>query len=238
MSNKRNTYENTNNLSQDMLERQYLIDYMGIDDIWRVFRIMAEFAESFETLQNIPDGTTIFGSARTKEGSQSYEMARELGKRIVEKQLAVITGGGPGIMEAANRGAYENDGVSVGLNINLPMEQKPNDYLTICLDFRYFFIRKVMLVKYSVACVIFPGGYGTLDELFETLTLIQTHRTRKFPIILFDSRYWGGLLQWIKEVMLEEKNISEEDLELYHVVDTIDEAMKLILSSERLQNKI
>jgi len=229
--NKKNSEEPTNSFSQDMLERQYLIDYMGIDDIWRVFRIMAE------TLQNIPDGVTIFSSARTQENSHSYEKARELSKRIVENNLAVITGGGPGIMEAANRGAYENNGESVGLNINLPMEQYPNQYLTTRLDFRYFFIRKVMLVKYSVACVIFPGGYGTLDELFESLTLIQTHRTRKFPVILFDSHYWEGLLQWIKQVMLEEKNISPEDLELFKVVDSVDEALVQILASERLKRK-
>ncbi|MEW6235165.1 MAG: TIGR00730 family Rossman fold protein [Candidatus Omnitrophota bacterium] len=212
--------------------RQYLIDFMGIDDIWRVFRIMAEFAESFETLGPLPDAVTVFGSARTPEDHPLYAKARELGRRISREGFATVTGGGPGIMEAANRGAYEADGCSVGLNIELPLEQEPNPYITTGLSFRYFFVRKVMLVKYSIAFVIFPGGFGTLDELFESLTLIQTHRVRRFPVILFDTAYWDGLLAWLKNRLLEDGNISPEDLELIQTTDSLDETMEMIKKSE------
>ncbi len=216
--------------------RQYLIDEMGIDDIWRVFRIMSEFAEAFEVLGKLPQAVSVFGSARTPEQHPHYEKARALAKRLSEEGFAMITGGGGGMMEAANRGAHENGGVSVGLNIQLPMEQKPNPYQTISLDFRYFFVRKVMLIKYSIAFVIFPGGFGTLDELFEALTLIQTRRILSFPVILFDSTYWGGLLDWIKDRILTEGNISPTDLDLIQVTDSIEEAVKLVKCSGLILN--
>ncbi len=216
-------------------ERQYLVDVMGINDIWRVFRIMAEFAESFEALGDLPNAVTIFGSARTPEDDPDYIKARELGRRIAESGFATVTGGGPGIMEAANRGAYEAKGVSVGLNIELPLEQAPNQYITTGLNFRYFFVRKVMLVKYSVAFVIFPGGYGTLDELFESLTLIQTHRVKAFPVILYNADYWNGLLDWIKQRMLREGKISSEDLELIHITDSIDQIVEWINQSDLIK---
>ncbi len=216
-------------------EMQYLVDSMGVDDIWRVFRIMAEFAESFETLGKLPDAVTVFGSARTPEIHPMYQNARELGARLADENLATCTGGGPGIMEAANRGAYESDGVSVGMNIELPFEQTPNPYTTLGLSFRYFFVRKVMLVKYSVAFVIFPGGFGTLDELFESLTLIQTRRLKPFPVVLFGCDYWGGLMDWIKQRVLEDGNISEKDLNLFHCTDSIDETIEIIKSSDLIR---
>jgi len=214
----------------DYDDRQYLIDAMGIGDVWRVFRIMAEFAESFEVLGRLPRAVTVFGSARTPEDHPWYSNARALAHQIAEEGLAVITGGGPGVMEAANRGAFEAEGVSVGLNISLPKEQRPNPYITTCLDFHYFFVRKVMLLKYSLAVVMFPGGFGTLDELFETLTLIQTERMLAFPVILFDSRYWNGLIDWVRARVLEDANISLEDLDLLQVVDSVDEIMTVIKS--------
>lgn len=228
---KSNNIKEFEALLKDKDHRQYLIDSMGIDDIWRVFRIMAEFAESFEILSKLPYAVTVFGSARTKEDHHYYQQARELGKRIAKEHFATVTGGGPGIMEAANRGAYENGGLSVGMNIELPMEQDPNPYTTTTIDYHYFFVRKVMLVKYSVAFVIFPGGFGTMDELFESLTLMQTHRIKQFPVILYGSEYWAGLVEWIKNTLLEHGNISPEDLELFHITDSIDEAIELIKAS-------
>lgn len=212
--------------------RQHLIDDLGVDDIWRIFRIMSEFSESFEILGKLEPAVTVFGSARTPEDHPRYRQARALGRRIAEEGFATMTGGGPGIMEAANRGAYEAEGNSVGLNIVLPKEQDPNPYITTGLDFRYFFIRKVMLVKYSVAFVVFPGGFGTLDELFESLTLIQTQRMLSFPVILFDSSYWEGLFEWVKARVLDDENISACDLDLFRVTDSIDEAMEIIIASE------
>lgn len=228
---KTNNIKEIEALLKDQDQRQYLIDTMGIDDIWRVFRIMAEFAESFEILSKLPYSVTVFGSARTKEDNQYYQQARMLGQRIAGENFATITGGGPGIMEAANRGAFEEGGLSIGMNIELPMEQQPNPYTTTTVDYHYFFVRKVMLVKYSVAFVIFPGGFGTMDELFESLTLIQTHRIKKFPVILFGSQYWQGLMDWIQATMLADGNISPKDLELFHVTDSIDETMELIKAS-------
>ncbi|RJP26484.1 MAG: TIGR00730 family Rossman fold protein [Candidatus Omnitrophota bacterium] len=220
----------------DWDRRQYLIDYMGIDDIWRVFRIMSEFTESFEELAKMPQAVSVFGSARTPASHPRYQKARELGQRIAREGLATVTGGGPGIMEAANRGAFEAKGVSVGLNIELPLEQTPNPYITTGLNFRYFFIRKVMLVKYSIAFVIFPGGFGTLDELFESLTLIQTRRIKSFPVILFDTEYWKELIEWIKSRLIEEKNISPEDLNLFHITDSIDETIEWIKNSDLIRS--
>lgn len=214
-------------------QRQYLIDSMGIGDVWRVFRIMAEFAESFENLTPYSNAVTVFGSARTPEGHPYYQKARELGNRIALEGMPVITGGGPGIMEAVNRGSYEKGGQSIGMNIELPLEQKPNPYLTESLNFRYFFIRKVMLIKYSIAFVIFPGGFGTMDELFESLTLIQTKRIRAFPVILFGSDYWKGLVDWLKSEVMEGGNISQRNLDLFHITDSLEETISLIKLSEQ-----
>jgi uncharacterized protein (TIGR00730 family) len=216
-------------------QRQYLLDYMGVEDIWRLFRIMAEFSESFESLAKYTNAVTVFGSARTPEDHPSYAKAREFAGRIAQEGLPIITGGGPGIMEAANRGAYEAKGQSLGLNIELPLEQEPNKYLTNGLSYRYFFIRKVMLIKYSIAFVIFPGGFGTLDELFESLTLIQTHRMKAFPVILFGKEYWSGLLEWIKSKTITEGYISPKDIDLFTVTDSIDQAVETIKKSEQFK---
>jgi len=197
-------------------------------DPWRVLRIMGEFVEGFDTLADLGPAVTIFGSARTKEDDPMYEAAVETAKLLVESGLAVITGGGPGIMDAGNRGAQEADGVSVGLGIELPFEQGVNPHVNVPINFRYFFVRKTMFVKYAQSFVIFPGGFGTIDELFESLTLIQTGKIHNFPIILFGSGFWGGLLDWLKETMLAAGNISEADLDLIRVTDSPTEVRDLI----------
>jgi uncharacterized protein (TIGR00730 family) len=197
-------------------------------DPWRVMRIMSEFVDGFDTLASIVPAVTIFGSARVTEGDPMYEAARELARALVGEDFAIITGGGPGIMEAGNRGAVEGDGVSVGCNIELPFEQGMNEFVKIAVDFRYFFVRKTMFVKYASAFVIFPGGFGTLDELFESLTLIQTGKIHNFPVVLFGSAYWQGLLDWLCDTMLAEGKISPEDLQLLIVTDSIDEAVTTI----------
>lgn len=207
-------------------------NYLGFDmskETWRMFRIISEFVEGFETLSSIGDGVTVFGSARTPEGDPVYERAVECGKLLVDKGLSVITGGGPGIMEAANKGAYEADGTSVGLNITLPMEQSANPYQTHELTFRYFFVRKVMFVKYARAFIIFPGGFGTMDEFFESMTLIQTLKIKPFPVVCVGVDFWGGLVEWMKETMLQKyKAICEEDLERFYVTDDVGEAVDLV----------
>ncbi len=198
-------------------------------DSWRVLRIMSEFVEGFDTLERLPPAVTIFGSARTKLDQPMYEAARRMGRALAESGLTVVTGGGPGIMEAGNRGAYEAGGRSVGMNIALPMEQAPNPYQTDELTFEYFFVRKVMLVKYARAFVIFPGGFGTLDEFFESMTLMQTLKIKPFPLILFGSEFWAEPVAWIRESMCNKfQTISEADLSLFHVVDDVDAAMALI----------
>jgi uncharacterized protein (TIGR00730 family) len=202
-----------------MEEKQYLVDALSIDESWRIFRIMAEFVEAVEELSRIGHAVSIFGSARVAPGDEYYEKTVELARLLAEEGFGVITGGGPGIMEAANRGASEGGGKSVGMNIRLPFEQKPNPYANISIDYNYFFIRKVMFVKYAMAYVILPGGFGTMDELFEALTLIQTKRIKSFPVILMGREYWEGLLQWLKETMLKEEKISEEDLDIIRVID-------------------
>ena len=209
-------------------ERQYLVDDLTIRDTWRMFLIMSEFVEGFEVLPDVYPAVSIFGSARSLPDSAAYKAAEKVSSLLVENGFHVISGGGPGIMEAANKGAAEAGGKSVGLHIHLPREQAPNHYANIRLDFKYFFIRKVMFVKYAVAYVIMPGGFGTMDELFEALTLIQTKRIKPFPVILFDSLYWGGLVDWIKKVVLKEGAISELDLDIFHVVDTPEEAVSII----------
>ena len=200
-------------------------------DPWRVLRIQAEFVEGFDTLAGLGTAVSIFGSARTPPEHPMYLAAVETARLLAEAGLVVITGGGPGIMEAGNKGAKEGDGVSVGLNIELPFEQNNNPYITIPIDFRYFFVRKTMFVKYAQAFVIFPGGFGTLDELFEALTLIQTHKIGNFPVILYGSDYWSGLLTWLRETMLGEGKISPGDLELMTVVNTPEEVRELVLAA-------
>ncbi|HEX8852804.1 MAG TPA: TIGR00730 family Rossman fold protein [Pyrinomonadaceae bacterium] len=201
-------------------------------DTWRVFRIMGEFVEGFDDLAAVTRGVSIFGSARTPAADPYYDAARETAALLVHAGFAVITGGGPGIMEAANRGAFEAGGLSIGCNIELPFEQKPNAYQTRQLVFKYFFVRKTMFVKYSTAFVIFPGGYGTLDELFESLTLIQTRKIRNFPVVLYGSDYWGGMLAWIKDKMLGMAYISEADLELLHLTDSPAEVVDIVVRSQ------
>lgn len=197
-------------------------------DSWNIFKVMSEFVEGYDTLARIGPCVSIFGSARTKPGTKYYEMATDIGKKLAEAGLGVITGGGPGIMEAGNLGAHREKGASVGLNIDLPFEQSANPYIDTdkLINFKFFFVRKVMFMKYAQGFIVLPGGFGTLDELFEALTLVQTQKTAKFPIILVGSDFWSGLLDWIKEVMLEkEKNVSPEDMHLFKVVDTADEAI-------------
>lgn len=197
-------------------------------DTWRVFRIMAELVEGFEALNNVGPAVTIFGSARLKPGSEYYNKCLKVAENLAKCGFTVISGGGPGIMEAANKGAQNGRGVSVGLNIALPMEQTPNDFQDIKVEFRYFFVRKLMFVKYAVGYVIFPGGYGTMDELFEALTLIQTKKIRSFPVILVGKQYWQGLVDWMKTTVLGMGNIDASDLDLFHVVDEPDEVCDII----------
>ena len=201
------------------------------NDSWAIFKIMGEFVYGFERMSKIGPCVSIFGSARTKPDNEYYLLAEKIAKRIVEAGYGVITGGGPGIMEAGNKGAFEVQGKSVGLNIDLPFEQNHNPYIDAehNLEFHYFFVRKVIFVKYSQAFVIMPGGLGTLDEMFEALTLIQTKKINRRPIVLFGKSYWTGLIAWIKDVMLEEEhNISPDDLNLFIIVDSADEAVKHI----------
>jgi uncharacterized protein (TIGR00730 family) len=203
-----------------------------VSDSWATFKIMAEFVDGFEKMSKIGPCVSIFGSARTKAGTPYYLLAEEIAKKLVHAGFGVITGGGPGIMEAGNKGAFEAGGKSVGLNIELPFEQFNNPYLDRdkIINFDYFFVRKVMFVKYAQGFIAMPGGFGTLDELFEALTLIQTHKVARFPVVLVGSEFWGGLLGWIKQVMLErENNINAADLELFKLVDTADDAVNYIL---------
>jgi len=202
------------------------------EDPWRIFRIMAEFVDSFETLSQVGPGVTIFGSARMSPRDPYYSAAVELAKGLAKHNLAIITGGGAGIMEAANKGASQAKGRSVGLNIELPHEQKGNRYANIPIHFHYFFSRKVCFVKYSVAFVFMPGGYGTLDEFFEVLTLVQTQRIPEFPLILFGKKHWQGLVRWMKEE-LDPKYISHGDLDLFKITDDPQEAIDIILDYER-----
>ncbi len=204
-------------------------DTYKTSDSWRVFRIMGEFVGGFDDLATITKGVSIFGSARTQEDNEFYQAARETGKLLAEAGFEVITGGGPGIMEAGNRGAFEAGKVSVGCNIELPFEQIPNPYQNRFLSFKYFFVRKTMFIKYSNAYIIFPGGFGTLDELFEALTLIQTRKIRNFPVVLFGSQYWRGLLSWLTSTMLNEKNINAADLGLMHLTDSPKDAVDFII---------
>jgi uncharacterized protein (TIGR00730 family) len=207
-------------------------------DPWRVLRIMGEFIEGFDELAGIGPAVTVFGSARIGEDDPSYAAAIEVGSTLARAGFAVITGGGPGIMEAANRGATEAGGLSIGCNIELPMEQGVNAYVTLPLNFRYFFVRKTMFVKYAEGFIIFPGGYGTLDELFEALTLIQTGKVGTFPVVLFGRSYWQGLIDWIKGAVLADEKITAEDLDLMRLTDDPDEAVQIMVDCyrEKLEN--
>jgi uncharacterized protein (TIGR00730 family) len=205
-------------------------DQFTHSDTWRVLRIMGEFVDGFDELACATRGVAIFGSARTPPDNPYYEAARETAGLLARAGFAVITGGGPGIMEAANRGAFEAGGMSIGCNIELPFEQKANPYQTKSLTFNYFFVRKTMFVKYSTAFVIFPGGYGTLDELFEALTLIQTRKIKDFPVVLFGAKYWEGMLTWVKETLVAEGAIYEADLALLHITDAPAKVVEIVKS--------
>lgn len=214
-------------------KKRYLIDEINLQDAWRLFKILSEFVEGFDSLAAIPPAVAFFGSARAKEGDAEYETARELAHKLSKEECAIITGGGPGVMEAANRGAQEGGGLSIGLNIEIPFEQVPNQYIDKLISFRYFFVRKVMFVKYSMAFVILPGGFGTMDELFEALTLIQTHKIKPFPVFMLGREFWGGMIDWVESNMLAQGKISKEDLDILHIVDTQDEIIRQI---PRLKN--
>jgi len=210
------------------MEKQFLIDDFKIGESWRLFKILGEFVEGVEALHDIGPAVSIFGSARIKPTDPIYKKAEEIAARFVQNSFAVITGGGGGIMAAANKGAAEAGGTSVGLNINLPFEQKPNPYANVSLEFDYFFIRKVMFVKYAFAYIILPGGFGTLDELFEAVTLIQTRRIKSLPVILVGSDYWSGLIDWIKSRLLAEKRISAEDADILQVMDDPEQIVQTV----------
>ncbi len=200
------------------------------EDTWRIFRIMSEFVDGFETMSRLGPAVSIFGSSRTPRSNKDYTKARKLAHALVKKGFAIITGGGPGIMEAANRGAAEAEGTSVGLNISIPMEQEANPYANVSLDFRYFFARLVMFVKYSCSFVCFPGGFGTLHEFFNSMTLIQTGKTEQFPVVLIGKRYWSGMASWIHEMMLQHEyaKIDPQDMDLFQITDSLDEAVRII----------
>ena len=214
---------------QGRRENQYCVNTMSSGDSWRMFRIMAEFVDGFDTLSSIKrPSVTLYGSARTAEDHPDYTLAREIARQLSEHGYGIITGGGPGIMEAANRGAADAEGLSIGLNIDLPHEQEGNDYVNLPLDFRYFFVRKVMFMKYSMAFICLPGGFGSMDELFESLTLIQTRKIKPFPIILVGSSFWTGLVDWFREQLLGNGKIVEDDFMLFEVMDDVDEIVSYI----------
>ncbi|GAA1840385.1 TIGR00730 family Rossman fold protein [Actinomadura bangladeshensis] len=213
---------------QRLLDARGPADWVHADP-WRVLRIQAEFVEGFGLLAELPKAVSVFGSARTKPDSPEYKLGVDIGARLHEAGYAVITGGGPGIMEAANRGCDESGGLSVGLGIELPFEQKLNDHIDIGLEFRYFFVRKTMFVKYSQAFVVLPGGFGTLDELFEAITLVQTKKITRFPIVLVGTEFWGGLLDWVKTSMLPSGKISPQDIDLIHLTDDPEEVVRIIV---------
>ena len=211
------------------MDHQYWLDYFNAGDSWRLFRIMSEFVEGFDTLSSIHNpAVSFFGSARTTKDDQYYQLTEKIAAELVGQGYAVITGGGPGIMEAANKGAAEAGGHSIGLNINLPFEQEPNIFSNMPLSFKYFFVRKVMFIKYAQAFICMPGGFGTLDEAFEALTLIQTKRIKPFPVILVGTDYWSGLLDWIKEKMLAADRVDEDDMTIINILDDPQEIVSYI----------
>jgi len=211
------------------MHHQYWLDYFNAGDSWRLFRIMSEFVDGFDTLSSIQGpAVSFFGSARTTADDPYYQLTVEIAAELVRQGYGVITGGGPGIMEAANKGAAEAGGHSIGLNINLPFEQEPNIFTNLPLSFKYFFVRKVMFIKYAQAFICMPGGFGTLDEAFEALTLIQTKRIKPFPVILVGSDYWSGLLDWIKDKMLAADRVHDDDITIINVLDDPQEIVSHI----------
>ena len=210
------------------MKRQYLIDDFKLEESWRLFKIMGEFVDGVEALHDIGPAVSIFGSARLTPESPVYQAAEKIAGLFAENGFSVITGGGGGVMEAANKGAAEKNGVSVGLNIVLPFEQKPNDYANIKQEFEYFFVRKVMFIKYAQAYIIMPGGFGTLDELFEAVTLIQTRRIKPLPVILVGTEYWSGLVEWIRQRLIDQHYISPADIEILQVMDDPEQIVKTI----------
>jgi uncharacterized protein (TIGR00730 family) len=217
---------------QRLLDRRGPSDWVHADP-WRVMRIQAEFVEGFGLLAELGIAVSVFGSARSKPGTPEYELADEIASALVKAGYAIITGGGPGIMEAANKGAAEAGGVSVGLGIELPLESGLNDYVNVGVEFRYFFVRKTVFIKYSQAFVVLPGGFGTMDELFEALTLVATGKITKFPIVLVGSTYWSGLLDWLKATMLADGKIGADELALLHIADTPAEVVKIITDAHK-----
>ncbi|WP_028851202.1 TIGR00730 family Rossman fold protein [Thermocrispum municipale] len=222
---------------QRLLDQRGPSDWVHTDP-WRVLRIQAEFTEGFGALAELPRAVTIFGSARTKRDEPEYELGMRIGRAVAEAGFAVITGGGPGTMEALNRGASEAGGLSVGLGIELPFEQGLNPWVELGVNFRYFFARKTMFVKYSQAFICLPGGFGTLDELFEALCLVQTKKVTKFPVVLFGTHYWGGLYEWIKNTVLAEGKISPKDLDLLHLTDDVDDAVRVVQEAYRAWEEV
>jgi uncharacterized protein (TIGR00730 family) len=210
------------------MEKQFVVDDFKLAESWRIFKIIGEFVDGVEALHELGPAVSIFGSARTKPDAPYYEIAEKTAGLFVKNGFSVITGGGGGIMEAANKGAMDAGGKSVGMNIILPFEQQPNPYANIKIEFNYFFVRKIMFVKYAMAYIIMPGGMGTLDELFEAVTLIQTKRIRPFPLILVGSDYWKGLIDWIRERLLADKMISPEDMDILQIVDEPEEVVKAV----------
>ena len=213
------------------MDGNFALNEAASTETWRVFRIMAEFVEGFEDLALIPPAVSVFGSHRARPGDAAYATAERMGRLLAEHGFSVITGAGSGVMEAANKGAKEAGGVSIGLNIELPQEQRPNPYIQHLISFRYFFVRKVMFVKYSVALVILPGGYGTLDELFEVLALVQTNKIKPVPVLLVGDGFWKGMLDWLRGTVLERGYLSPEELGIFHCVDTPEEAVRMIAAS-------
>lgn len=216
-----------------MPESQYVIDEITAKDTWRIFRIMSELVEGFDSLARVGPAVSIFGSKRMKPGDSEYQMAEKLSFDLAKAGFAVITGGGPGIMEAGNKGAKAAGGVSVGLNIKLPFEQGPNPYQSVSVDFRYFFLRKLMFVKYAVAFIILPGGFGTVDELFEALNLMQTNKIKRFPLYLVGSDFWGGLVDWLRESAVKRGLLLKEELDLLTIIDDPDELVRQISWCEK-----
>ena len=210
------------------MEKQFLIDDFKVGDTWRLFKILSEFVEGFEMMSEVHPAVSIFGSARIKPEDETYIQTVEIAKKLSENGFNIITGGGPGIMEAGNKGAQEGKGKSVGVNIKLPMEQQANAFTDLQLELNYFFVRKVMFIKYAQAYVGMPGGFGTLDEIFEAITLIQTKRIKPFPVILVGTEYWSGLLDWIKDTLLKKNLISADDIDLVRLTDDPDEVVKII----------
>ncbi len=216
---------------QRLLDSRGPSDWVHTDP-WRVLRIQSEFVEGFGALAELGPAVSIFGSARTKPEDPMYEAAREIAAKLCDAGYAVITGGGPGVMEAANKGAHECGGVSVGLGIELPHEQGMNEYVDLGINFRYFFVRKTMFVKYAQGYVVMPGGFGTMDELFEAMTLAQTGKITSFPIVLFGTEYWGGLIDWLRNTMLTDYKVSAQDIDMLHITDDVDEAVAWFIAQD------